>query len=204
MPGFGLSEEPKEPWGIEEYVTFVIHFLEAIQCKKVSIIGHSNGGRVIIRMANRKELPFAINKLVLVNSAGIVPIKTTQQKIKLKTFKIMKKIVSLKLVSVFFPDALNNLKNKHGSADYKNASIMMKQCMVKAVNDDLTSLMPTIPYETLLIWRENDTATPLKDGKKMEELIPKAGLVTLEKAGHYSFLDQPYIFKKVIQSFFGI
>jgi len=204
LPGFGQSEEPRTAWDVEGYVDFVIRFLKEMNCSKVSLIGHSNGGRIIIRMANRKNLPFLLEKLVLVDSAGIVPIKTTKQKIKIWTFKFMKKIVASKPVHAIFPEALDQLKNKSGSEDYRSASPMMKQCMVKAVNDDLTPLLPNIGCETLLIWGMDDTATPLKDGKKMEELIPKAGLVTLEKAGHYSFLDQPYIFKKVMQSFFGI
>ncbi len=38
----------------------------------------------------------------------------------------------------------------------------------------------------------------------MEKLIPDAGLVRLENAGHYSFLDQRYIFNRVIRSFMKI
>ena len=43
---------------------------------------------------------------------------------------------------------------------------------------------------TLLIWGSVDTATPLSDGQKMEALIPDAGLVVLEGAGHFAFAQQ--------------
>ncbi|MEG1186183.1 MAG: alpha/beta hydrolase, partial [Eubacterium sp.] len=43
--------------------------------------------------------------------------------------------------------------------------------------------------------------TPLSDGKKMESLIPNAGLVTVKNAGHYSFLDQWGIVQRVLDSF---
>jgi len=38
----------------------------------------------------------------------------------------------------------------------------------------------------------------------MEKLIPSAGLVVLKGAGHYSYLDQPYVFDRVMKSYFCI
>lgn len=48
---------------------------------------------------------------------------------------------------------------------------------------------------------KNDTATPLRDARIMEKLIPDAGLVAFDDAGHYSFLDKPYEFNTVLQNF---
>ena len=76
--------------------------------------------------------------------------------------------------------------------------------MVMAVNEDLTGLLSKISKDTLLIWGENDTATPMRDAKIMEEKIPSAGLVTLSGAGHFSFLEQPAIFRNVLRSYLGI
>jgi pimeloyl-ACP methyl ester carboxylesterase len=55
-----------------------------------------------------------------------------------------------------------------------------------------------------MIWGEKDTATPLSDGHLMEKLIPGSGLVVLKNAGHYSFLDDPYTFRRVLYSFLKI
>ena len=46
-----------------------------------------------------------------------------------------------------------------------------------------------------------DTATPISDARKMERLIPDAGLVEFPGVGHYSFLENPYQFAAVINSF---
>ena len=62
---------------------------------------------------------------------------------------------------------------------------------------------PQIAQPTLLVWGRNDTATPLSDGKKMEQSIPDAGLVVLE-GGHYSFLESPAIFENVMRSYFKL
>ena len=73
--------------------------------------------------------------------------------------------------------------------------------MSKCVNEDLRKIMPEIKSPTLLIWGENDTATPLQDAKIMESKIPDAGLVSFAGCGHYSFLDNPGGFAAVVKSF---
>ena len=77
----------------------------------------------------------------------------------------------------------------------------MRAVMSRVVNEDLTPLLPSIKAPSLLIWGEKDTATPLRDAKKMERMIPDAGLVSYPEAGHYSFLDRPGQTAAVIASF---
>ena len=77
----------------------------------------------------------------------------------------------------------------------------MRAILSKVVNEDLCHLMPKIAAPTLLFWGENDTATPLADAKRMEKLIPDAGLVTVAGAGHFSFLENMPLFLKVLESF---
>ena len=78
----------------------------------------------------------------------------------------------------------------------------MRDTLVKTVNEDLTDLLPNIKQSTLLIWGDKDTATPIEDAKKMESLIKDSGLVTVEGAGHFSFLEQPILINRVLDSFF--
>ena len=79
---------------------------------------------------------------------------------------------------------------------------MMRQCMVMAVNEDLTELLPRIKQDTLLIWGDKDTATPISDGKLMEERIQGSGLAVLKGCGHFSFLESPAVFKSIMRSYF--
>ena len=77
----------------------------------------------------------------------------------------------------------------------------MRAIMSKSIAQDLKHLMPLIKAPTLLIWGENDTATPLSDAKTMNRLIPDSGLVAFPGCGHYSFLVNPSGFAAVINSF---
>ena len=203
MPGFGESEEPKEAWNVDNYVDFVIKFINEMKIKKLSLLGHSFGGRVIIKLVNRKNLNFDIDKLILVDSAGIKPEVKNKKTFKGQLYKVLKKLAKLKLVNAIIPDALNKLKTKFGSEDYKNATPIMRDTLVKVVNEDLKELLVNINKPTLLIWGEKDEATPMSDAYTMNKLIKDSGIVKVEGAGHYSFLENPILVNRVLNSFLG-
>ena len=204
MPGFGESQEPPSAWCVDDYVDFVIDFLKDYDNKQIMFLGHSFGGRVIIKLNSRKNLDFKISKVILVDSAGIMPPKSNKKSFRTYYYKIGKAFLSMGLVKKIAPDALENFRKKMGSADYAAASPLMRQVLVKVVNEDLEPLIPNIKCPTLLVWGVNDTATPLCDGEKMEKLIADSGLVKLENAGHYSFLEQQFTFNRVMCSFLKI
>lgn len=204
LPGFGDSDEPREAWNVDAFADFVCRFLQALDIKKATLIGHSYGGRIIIKLASRENLPFEIERIVLVDSAGILPEKTLKQKVQIKKYKALKKILNHRLVYALFPELIDDWRSRQGSEDYRKATPMMRQCLVMAVNEDLTHLLQKIKQEVLLVWGDLDTATPLSDAKLMEEKLPNAGLVVIEGTGHYCFLEQPVIFRNIMRSYFKV
>ncbi|MBQ7635684.1 MAG: alpha/beta hydrolase [Lachnospiraceae bacterium] len=201
LPGFGDSTEPREGWSVEDYKNFFLKFVKTLGIDSATLIGHSFGGRVIIKLFAEKDLDFNVEKIVLIDSAGIVRPKSFKTKAKIARYKMIKKLAGLKISGFFFGPAIEEWKKKQGSEDYRNASPVMRECLVKAVNEDLTYLLPKIDRETLLIWGDKDTATPLQDGKDMERLIPGAGLAVIPGTGHYSFLEAPGVFSRIINAF---
>ncbi len=201
FPGFGGSDEPREVWGVDEYADFFCKLMEKLEIKEALLLGHSYGGRVIIKLAAREKLSFTIERIVLIDSAGIMPKKTFRKQLKIRTYKVLKALYSLKFVHFLFPEIIDDWKSRQGSEDYRNASPMMKKVLVKSVNEDLTELLPSIRQETLLIWGDKDTATPLSDGKTMESMIEGSGLAVISGTGHYSFLEKPVVFKNIMKAF---
>ncbi len=203
FPGFGESTEPREPWNVDDFADFFCKFMKALEIKSATLIGHSYGGRVILKLANRDNLPFEIDRIVFVDAAGLVQAKSFKTKMKIARYKVLKALFLNKVFYALFPELVDDWKSRQGSADYRNATPVMRQCLVMAVNEDLCHLLPGVKQETLCIWGDKDTATPLSDGKTFSELIPNAGLVVLE-GGHFSFLDQPAKFRSIMQSYFGV
>lgn len=196
LPGFGETPEPSEPMDAHSYADFVLDFLRAKQVEKTHLLGHSNGGRIMLVLASQPR-DIAFDKLVFLDAAGVVAEKTAKQKRKQRLFRLVKTILKP------FPRALEAYRNSHGSADYRAASPLMRQTLVKLVNEDLTVCMPKITRPSLLIWGTEDRDTPLAMGKIFAEKIPDAGLVEVPGAGHYAYLEQAGFVNRVLDSFFG-
>lgn len=201
MPGFGASAEPKEPMDVSDYTDFVIKFIEKLGIKKANILGHSFGGRLIIKMMSKTKLPFEIDKIILVDSAGIKPKKDMITKLKIKSFKMVKKLFEGTILGKMYPNFIENIRKKSGSQDYNSATLIMRQALVKVVNEDLTNLLCNIKNQTLLVWGENDDATPIKDAHLMNKLISNSKLVIVKKAGHYSYIESADYVNSCIETF---
>lgn len=199
FPGFGESDEPASVWGVAEYTEMLRHFITSVGIDRPILLGHSFGGRVGIMYS--ACYPKEVDKLVLVDSAGVKPRRGLKYYFKVYSFKLAKRFWQFVLGKERAQKRIDAARACRGSDDYNNASPMMRAVMSKVVNEDLCRLAHKIAAPTLLIWGENDTATPLSDAKKLEKLIPDAGLVSFPGCGHYSFLDNPYMFGAVLRSF---
>lgn len=206
LPGFGESDKLKKSFSVDDYTDIVIKFIDEVlkdnDKKEVILIGHSYGGRIMIKINNRSGLPFVIKKNIFIDSAGIKHEASIEQKIKVSAFKSMKNLVNILPGTKGEKEKrLDDLRSKFGSSDYKNADPIMRETLVKSVNEDLTPILKNIKAESLLIWGENDTATPISDGKMFEREIKGSGLVVLKNTGHFSFVEDQYTYLKVIESY---
>ncbi len=188
LPGFGKSDEPSWAWTVEDYTQMLEEFVTKLGIERPVLLGHSFGGRVAILYSSRN----AVDKLVLVDAAGVKPKRSLKYYMKVYSFKLAKKIYPFIVGRQRADEVIAQMRATRGSSDYNNSSETMRQVLVKAVNTDLRSVMPRISAPTLLLWGENDTATPMRDAHIMRKLIPGSGLVSFAGAGHFCFIDNPY------------
>lgn len=188
FPGCGESDTMRSPWTLDDYCDFVLKFINAIELDNPILIGHSHGGRVTLKMTAEKMINPP--KIVLLDSAGLIPKKSFKQKCRAKSFKTIKRILTLPVIKNHSENLLNKARNHYGSADYNAAPPVLRQTLVSLVNTDLREILPKITCPTLLIWGDKDTDTPLSDAKIIEKLIPDAGLCVYENAGHFAFFEQ--------------
>ncbi len=199
FPGCANSETMPEPWNLDDYCDLVVEFIEKAGLHNPILIGHSHGGRVILKLAATKRVNPP--KIVLLDSAGLIPKKSFKQKLRLKSFKTIKWALNLPLIKNYSGNLLEKARAHYGSADYNAAPPVLRQTLVSLVNTDLRDIIPNITCPTLLIWGENDTATPLSDAKIIESLIKDSGLCVIKDTGHYSFCEKPYEAHAILRSF---
>ena len=189
LPGFGASEEPKEVWSLEDYVDMIHSLLEELKAKNVNLIGHSFGGKLSI-IYGAKYNP---KRIVLLASPYEVKISKPSKKV-----QILKKFKNVPVLN----KVADAMKRKMGSTDYRNATPIMRDILVKHVNTDITNDLNKIKCPTLAIWGTLDTEVPYEDGVELEHLINNCGLVTYEGNTHYAYLERLNQTIKVLESFF--
>ena len=79
---------------------------------------------------------------------------------------------------------LDELKNKYGSEDYRNANKVLKKTLVMAVNDDLSEILPQISSKVELIYGQEDLVVPVKVGIDSSRIIPDSQLTIIPDEGH--------------------
>ncbi len=70
-----------------------------------------------------------------------------------------------------------------------------------AQRTDLTHLLPTISFPTLVVVGELDVLTPPETAREYAIKIPAAQVMVIPRAGHLSSLEQPEIFFEVVRDF---
>lgn len=182
--GFGKSDLLTKPINTDEYGDFLDGFCKELKIENPILIGHSNGGRIIINAVGRKLVE--PRKIVLIDSAGLKPKRPLTYYIKVGIAKCGKAVLNILPVS---KESKEKIRNKVGSSDYKASSEVLKETMKTILSEDQTENLKNISVPTLLIWGRYDTATPIADGRKMEKLIDNAGLVEYPNGTHFSYLE---------------
>lgn len=199
LPGFGESDEPNAGFFVEDYANIVLEFIQKLNIKNPVLIGHSFGGRVIMKLVGK--LGFEPDKIIFVDSAGIKPRRGLDYYFKVYSYKLAKKAINLVFPKDKAIKLIADMRKNKGSTDYNNASENLKKTFINVVNEDLRHHLPNIKVPTLLIWGEKDMDTPLRDAKIIEKLVPDAGLVVFKGAGHYSYLENLHDFIVITTNF---
>ena len=167
LPGHGKSEEPKEIWLLTDFVDMIHELLTSLKIQNPILIGHSFGGKLSLLYASK----YPVKKLVLFGSP--FKVKKNPNSLKVRTLKKLKTLPGLNKLA-------ETMKKHIGSTDYRNASPMMRDILVRHVNTDITQDVKKITCPTIIIWGTNDTAVPIEDAYELEKLIPDAAVIPYE------------------------
>ena len=197
LPGFGSSQAPPAPWGLDNYAQFVGHLLEKTRHTKVyAIVGHSNGGAIAIRGLARGWLQ--ADRLVLMASAGIRGV----YKGRVKAIRLVTK--AGKALTAPLP---GRVKKRLRQTVYSTVGSDMlvaehlQETFKRVVTDDVRTDAAHLSQPTLLLYGEADTATPPTYGEAYHQIIPTATLEVLAGAGHFVHLERPHEVQRAIKGF---
>lgn len=192
FPAFGGSEQPPQHFTMLDYYKVVNELLIAEDLSSVCVIGHSFGGRVAMLLSAIS--PQKVEKLVLVDSAGIKPRFSLKKQIKIYNYKFLRFLKNRGLIK---RDLIG-----YGSNDYKALPENLKPVFNRIVNTDLSEYAKKITAPTLLVWGTDDKDTPIYMAKKLNKLIADSAIIKFENCGHFCYLQKPAQFEKIVINFF--
>ncbi len=182
LPGFGASPAPEIAYGSDGYARTLAPLLEEMSDRFV-IVGHSFGGRVALQMA--AIYPERIVGLVL---AGVPLLRSVKGTRVSGRYRMLRRLARLHLLS---DQRLERARSRYGSSDYRNADGIMREVLVKTINEDYRDLISGVPVPVEMVWGEFDSAQPLALAREAASLFPKANLTVIEGGGHMSPLERP-------------
>jgi len=201
FPGFGASPKPNDTWGVGEYAVFVESFIKKLGIDKLyAVIGHSFGGRVIIKGISKNN--FVPEKVVLIDTAGVKPADSSKRAAFQVIAKLGKGVTAMPGLKSLRPVLRKKLYKAAGSSDYLDAADM-KRIFLNTINEDLLGDVSSITQPTLLIWGEKDMETPVADAYKIMNELPDGQLVVVPYAGHFVYLDDQLAVMKELEGFLG-
>lgn len=192
LPGFGGTPAPDVAWGSPDYARALDPILEAME-SQVVLIGHSFGGRVAVHLAaTRKERVAG----VVLTAAPLYRPPGARQKAPLQ-FRAVRRLAKSGLVS---EARLEAYRQRYGSADYRAASGVIREILVKVLTEEYGDAIAAIDCPVELVWGDNDTAAPLAVAERIRDTLPKgANLVVCPGAGHMTPMTAPAELRAAIE-----
>ena len=187
LPGFGASQLPPSDWHVTDYAHILQSFLTKLEITEIrAVIGHSFGGRIAIKAIGSGLV--SPSRLILMGSAGVKHSNSLRNHAFKAVAKLGKAATSLPGLASVQKNLRRRLYRAAGSTDYLDAG-PMRQVFVSTIGEDLQADASRISVTTLLIWGEQDTETPVADGRLLAAIIPHAKFEIVPAAGHFVYLD---------------
>jgi pimeloyl-ACP methyl ester carboxylesterase len=197
LPGFGESPVPQGKWGTPDYAEYVRDVLVDEGIERAHFVGHSFGAKTSLYLAATR--PELVDKLVVVGS----PALRTPPSLAVRGKRLLSRGARIAgLLGAPGRAVRDGVYERIASQDYRDAG-EMRPILVTVVNEDLTAMLARVSSPCLLVWGTNDDAVPLVHARRMQQIIPDAGLIEFEDAGHFAYLDEAQRFCRIVRHFFG-
>lgn len=184
--GFGATPAPPEAWGTEEYAARLATLFDepGLLAPRVTVVGHSFGGRVAVRLA--QLVPDRIDRLVLTG----VPLldREGRRSTPAAAYRLVR---TLHQWGVVGDERMEAMRQKYGSPDYRAAQGTMRGVFVKVLAESYASELGAISAPVELVWGANDTEVPLEVAERARPLFAQATLDVLPGVGHLTPTEAP-------------
>ena len=210
LKGFGFSDRPDGDYTLTAQADLVRQLMDRLGIEKASVLGHSMGGAVAMRLA--LAYPERVERLILASSASDLELGR----------RIWGAALLGRLLPLVAPFTLHNrrfrelsLKTGFYDTDHCTEQIIEGYMMPGRVRGYLRALGNTmahwprdpplrpadITHPTLVLWGEADRWLPPSRGERLHRLISGSRLEVIRGGGHLFLQEQPDSSMRFIEDF---
>lgn len=198
LPGFGDSSKPYASYDVGTQVERLAAFTQALQIKKLHLIGSSMGGHISALYAAR--YPEQILSVALLGNAGVdspqkselierlergepnpLIVKTPQQ------FEQLLEFIFVEVPSM--PERLKQALAERSVANSTHNERVFAQLVSRYI--PLEPVLPKIQAPTLLLWGAQDRVLHVSSIEVMQPLLQRPSVVIMQDCGHAPMLERP-------------
>lgn len=198
LPGFGDSSKPYASYDVGTQVERLAAFTQALQIKKLHLIGSSMGGHISALYAAR--YPEQILSVALLGNAGVdspqkselierlergepnpLIVKTPQQ------FEQLLEFIFVEVPSM--PERLKQALADRSVANSTHNERVFAQLVSRYI--PLEPVLPKIQAPTLLLWGAQDRVLHVSSIEVMQPLLLRPSVVIMQDCGHAPMLERP-------------
>ena len=207
---------PDKDYTSDAYVKDLEGFCLAMDLDRVTLVGHSMGGRNALLFAGRH--PSMVSKLVVVD---VGPESDPQSRVRIKAdimespeeYDSLEDLLQIQQKKWAFisPEVLRrrlvyetkDLPN--GKLGWRYDTEIRQQWREDRLppSEDSWPVIARIPCPTLIVRADETDTLPLPVAQRMTEVMPQARLEHVEQATHMVMEDNPQGFLRVVQDFLG-
>ncbi len=211
LKGFGLSERPPGgDYSMTAQALLVSEFMERMEIRRATVLGHSMGGEIAMRLAINH--PEQVERLILVDSASGRDIRHFAP-----GGRFLRPLLPVVALFTLHSRRFRHLSLRSAVHDpaYLTPEVLegyfrptrirghlrgMGELLASRRNDP--PLDPSaVVQPTLVLWGEEDRWLPVSQGQQLHEQISGSRLVIIPRAGHLPLEEQPEESNRAILDF---
>lgn len=211
LPGYGKSQEGVNPATMDYFTDVVIDFIETLDLKNATLVGHSMGGQIALTTALKKTN--LLKRLILLAPAGIEEFEEWEKNFIIVTYDDelvcagSDELISKNMEYNFYnmpPDTRFLIDDAIKMKDYRNFNFykeVIKNSVRGMLEQPVTNKLNMLTMPVLILFGQHDYLIPnryLHKNLTITELveiaikkIPHSETKIIPECGHYIQLEKP-------------
>jgi pimeloyl-ACP methyl ester carboxylesterase len=220
LKGFGQSDKPFDArYSVNDQAELLAQLIEDHNLRNLTIVGHSFGGGVALRLVldHDKRLEGRIKKLVLLDSIAYpqhIPVFFRLLDVPFVSHLGVRMVpptvqtrVALRIAyfddNKIDPEEVETYAAPLRTAAGKHAIIYSARQIVPDDLDAIAESYKSITLPTLILWCDHDRIVPLDIGLKLRRTLPNSSLRLVPECGHMPQEEQPETTLRLLEGFIG-